>query len=127
MPPGETTSAIEGLDRSILVDPRRLHFTIGVMTLSSTGAPPQADAPGTVHAQGKTLSGAIALLQSLGPEIDAITREPVMLSLEKMGVLKTKREQAGVLYVAPNDEINEDTLKVTRIFGTRGVSAYTKL
>lgn len=107
---------IEGLDRSILVDPRRLHLTIGVMVLSSTESP-QTDTSGT--SQGKTVSDAIALLQSLGPEIDAITREPVLLSLDKMGVLKTQRQQAGVLYVGPNDEINEDKVKVSRIFGTR--------
>ncbi|KAJ7457885.1 kinase A anchor protein [Mycena latifolia] len=104
--------AIEGLDKSILVDPRRLHFTIGVMTLSKNL--PEADNPGTSKA--KTVSSAIALLQSLAPEINEITRQPVLLSLEKMGVLKTKGKQAGVLYVGPGDQTDEETIKVARIF-----------
>jgi activating signal cointegrator complex subunit 1 len=105
--------AIEGLDRSILVDPRRLHFTIGVMTLSADEGP--KDGSGT--SKGKTVSDAIALLRSLGPEINEITRQPLHLSLDKMGVLKTTRQQAGVLYVGPGDEMNEETIKVGRIFG----------
>lgn len=110
--PGDVT--IEGLDKSILVDPRRLHFTIGVMALASTDSA-QSDTPESPQ---RTLSEATSLLQSLGPEIDAIAREPIALSLDKMGVLKTQRQQAGVLYVGPSDESNEATLKVTRIFGT---------
>ncbi|KAF8176864.1 hypothetical protein K438DRAFT_1770341 [Mycena galopus ATCC 62051] len=121
LPPRDTAAPIEGLDRSILVDPRRLHLTIGVMVLSSTESSiAQPNTSGSSITAGKTVSEAIALLQSLGPEIDAITGQPVLLTLDKMGVLKTKREQAGVLYVGPSDEFNEDTAKVTRIFDLVG-------
>jgi len=115
MPRGDTT-VIEGLDRSILVDPRRLHLTIGVMALSAENATPNTSAAGASTSSGRTVSDAITLLQSLGPDIDSITREPLQLTLGKMGVLKTQRQQAGVLYVGPGDEVNEDTVKVTRIF-----------
>ncbi|KAJ7657365.1 hypothetical protein DFH06DRAFT_990958 [Mycena polygramma] len=127
------TAVIEGLDRSILVDPRRLHLTIGVMTLATSGSP-QAESESAGGSQGKTLEAAIALLRSLGPDIDAIVaptpsadtaRAPVLpvLTLDKMGVLKTQRKQAGVLYVGPSDDpdgMNEDTRKVTRIFDLVG-------
>ncbi|KAJ7239168.1 kinase A anchor protein [Mycena haematopus] len=114
-PPGDT-AAIEGLDRSILVDPRRLHLTIGVMALSTENP----STSGSNMSPGQTVSDAIALLQSLGPEIDSIAPEPVPLTLDKMGVLKTQRQQAGVLYLGPNDEVNEDTAKITRIFDLVG-------
>ncbi|KAJ7828019.1 kinase A anchor protein [Mycena olivaceomarginata] len=117
LPSGDTNPAIEGLDQSILVDPRRLHLTIGVMALSSTESPTQQS---NTSGPGKTVSEAIALLHSLGPEIDTITREPVPLTLDKMGVLKTQRQQAGVLYVGPSDEITEDAVKVGRIFDLVG-------
>ncbi|KAJ6594810.1 kinase A anchor protein [Mycena capillaripes] len=116
LPAGDAATVIEGLDKSILVDPRRLHFTIGIMALTSAD-PPKSDTPETSQ---RTVWEAIALLQSLGPEIDAITREPVLLTLDKMGVLKTQRRQAGVLYVGPSDETSEDTLKVARIFDLVG-------
>ncbi|KAJ6573484.1 AKAP7 2'5' RNA ligase-like domain-containing protein [Mycena vulgaris] len=116
LPSGDATPRdiipIEGLDQSILVDPRRLHLTIGVMALSSAD---KSDVPGT-----KTVSAAIALLHSLAPEINEITRQPVLLPLDKMGVLKTKRKEAGVLYVAPSNDASEDTIKVGRIFDLVG-------
>ncbi|KAJ7140848.1 kinase A anchor protein [Mycena epipterygia] len=107
---------IDGLDHSILVDPRRLHFTIGVMALSANS--PQSVDPET--SRGRTLAEAIALLHSLAPEINEITHQPVLLSLDKMGVLKTKRQQAGVLYVGPRDENTEEAIKVSRIFDLVG-------
>ncbi|KAJ7159062.1 kinase A anchor protein [Mycena crocata] len=112
LPSGDVAVDIEGLDKSILVDPRRLHFTIGVMTLSSEDSP----SPETQITDRKTLAEAIALLHSLAPEIKKITQELVMLSLDEMGVLKTKRKQAGVLYLGPSDESNESTIKLRRIF-----------
>ncbi|KAJ7613039.1 AKAP7 2'5' RNA ligase-like domain-containing protein [Roridomyces roridus] len=109
MPAAGTTPTIEGLDRSILVDPRRLHFTLGVMALSS--------ADGEQSSNGKTLSAAIDLLRSLTPELEEITqRRAPVVKLDKMGVLKTtQRQQAGVLYVSPSDESEEDAQKVIRI------------
>ncbi|KAJ7229991.1 kinase A anchor protein [Mycena pura] len=106
-----SANEIQGLDQSILVDPRRLHFTIGVMALSTTESPDNPDAP-----QSRTISEAIALLYSLAPEINQITRQPVLLTLDKMGVLKTKGQQAGVLYVGPSDESSENASKVNLIF-----------
>ncbi|KAJ7689599.1 hypothetical protein B0H17DRAFT_634598 [Mycena rosella] len=76
--------------------------------------PTSRDAPET--SKTKTLSDAISLLHSLAPEINEITGLPVVLPLDKMGVLKTKRQQAGVLYVGPADETNESTIKLGRIF-----------
>ncbi|KAK6977538.1 AKAP7 2'5' RNA ligase-like domain-containing protein [Favolaschia claudopus] len=114
LPTGDTT-VIEGLDQSILVDPRRLHLTIGVMALSSTEASP---APSSLISDSRvrTVSDAIALLQTLAPDINAISDEALSLPLDKMGVLKTQRQQAGVLYVGPSDTVTEEKTKVIRIF-----------
>ncbi|KAJ7212451.1 AKAP7 2'5' RNA ligase-like domain-containing protein [Mycena rebaudengoi] len=114
LPPGgaRTAVATDGLDPTILVDPRRLHLTLGVMALSlddPTGADASQD-------RQKTLSDAIQLLQSLAPEINAITRNPAIVSLDQLGVLKVKGQQAGVLWVGPSDKNSEDTLKIHRIF-----------
>ncbi|KAJ7429387.1 AKAP7 2'5' RNA ligase-like domain-containing protein [Mycena galericulata] len=108
---------IEGLDQSILVDPRRLHFTLGVMALSSEDESKSGNA---MEPKGKTLSEAVALLHALGPEIREVTQQPLVLSLDKMGVLKTQRQQAGVLYIGPGDENNDNTIKVNRILDLVG-------
>ncbi|KAJ7034068.1 kinase A anchor protein [Mycena alexandri] len=117
LPPSDIVPVIEGLDQSILVDPRRLHLTIGVMTLSAVESQ-QPDAPDTRKV--RTIAEAIALLHSLAPEINAITREPVVVALDKMGVMKTQRQQAGVLYLGPGDETDENSAKVSRIFDLVG-------
>ncbi|KAJ7849426.1 hypothetical protein B0H14DRAFT_2582555 [Mycena olivaceomarginata] len=70
LPSGNTNPAIEGLDQSILIDPRRLHLTIGVMALSSMESSTQQS---NTSGPGKTVSEAIDLLHSLGPKINAIT------------------------------------------------------
>ncbi|KAK7001491.1 hypothetical protein R3P38DRAFT_1796761 [Favolaschia claudopus] len=117
IPPGDTT-VIEGLDQSILVDPRRLHLTIGVMALSLTEpspAPPPFISDDS-NSRVRTVSDAIALLQTLAPDIKAISDEALRLPLDKMGVLKTQRQQAGVLYVGPSDAVTEEKRKVIRIF-----------
>ncbi|KAF7297592.1 hypothetical protein MKEN_01382000 [Mycena kentingensis (nom. inval.)] len=113
LPPGTTPCAIEGIDKTVLVDPRRLHFTLGVMALSTNPEQTSASAD-TPHR--KTLAEAIALLHSLAPEVQQITNgQPLSIPLDTMSVLKTKREQAGVLYVGPGDVNIPETAKVLQI------------
>ncbi|KAF7299365.1 hypothetical protein MIND_00885800 [Mycena indigotica] len=109
-------TAIEGIDKSILVDPRRLHFTLGVMALSPSAAvgtsPPSITTPAPpTH----TLDEAIALLRSLEPAVAELTEGPLRVPLNKMGVLKMQKGQAGVLYLGPKDEKSEDTMKLRRV------------
>ncbi|KAJ6603703.1 kinase A anchor protein [Mycena sp. CBHHK59/15] len=111
--------AIDGLDRTILVDPRRLHFTLGVMALSADDGTDGPD-PDTSQPRPKTLSEAIALLCALAPEIHAIAREPVRVVLDHMGVLKVKRQQAGVLFVGPGNSASADTIRINEIFDLVG-------
>jgi activating signal cointegrator complex subunit 1 len=54
---------IEGLDSSIVVHPRRLHLTLGVMALAPDPSSKE---------QGYDLAGATALLASLAPRIRAV-------------------------------------------------------
>ncbi|CAK5279014.1 unnamed protein product [Mycena citricolor] len=106
---------IVGIDPSILVDPRRLHFTLGVMTLvdADRAAPSGADEP---TAPTKTVAEALALLRSLKTQVAEISAGGLLaLPLDHMGVLKTHHEEAGVLYVAPKDEEEEETKKIRRI------------
>ncbi|KAJ7070127.1 kinase A anchor protein [Mycena amicta] len=115
--PDSTICAIEGIDKSILVDPRRLHFTLGVMALSTKDSE-EPEAEDSETPRKRTLTEAIALLQSLVPTVNEITQQqPLRISLDNMGVLKTKREQAGVLYLGPSsgDAKSEDTVKVLLI------------
>ncbi|KAK6996891.1 AKAP7 2'5' RNA ligase-like domain-containing protein [Favolaschia claudopus] len=120
--PDGDAPVIEGIDQSILVDPRRLHLTIGVMALSSTSTE-SSPAPSSLisddsnsNSRVRTVSDAIALLQTLAPDINAISDEALRLPLDKMGVLKTQRQQAGVLYVGPSDTVTEEKDKVLRVF-----------
>ena len=92
------SSLVEGLDSSILIDPRRLHMTLGVMALEqeddSVGP---AEAPETRTAQDhlpkKTVSSALYLLNSLKPRISEILQSDkgIKIPLEIMHVLKTQK------------------------------------
>ncbi|KAF5369080.1 hypothetical protein D9758_002900 [Tetrapyrgos nigripes] len=85
---------IRGLDPSIIINPRRFHFTLGVMTLENDrnqnevevpapdgqSKPGPGLGPGPPQSEGerverKTVKSALALLRSLGPQIRAIVEE----------------------------------------------------
>jgi hypothetical protein len=92
------SSLVEGLDSSILIDPRRLHMTLGVMALEQDDdSVHPTEAPETTTAQGhlpkKTVSSALYLLNSLKPRISEILQfdKGIKVPLEIMHVFKTEK------------------------------------
>ena len=92
------SSLVEGLDSSLLIDPRRLHMTLGVMSLErDDDSVVPTEAPETTTAQGhlpkKTVSSALYLLHSLKPRISEILQSDkgIKVPLEIMHVLKTQK------------------------------------
>ncbi|KAL1699328.1 hypothetical protein EV121DRAFT_216447, partial [Schizophyllum commune] len=119
---------IAGLDRSIVIDPRRVHLTLGVMRLEKEDAAasayskdaaasaPSRDAAASASSMDanadppkKTISTALALLRSLAPQLAALG--PARVDLERLGVLKTQKggREANVLWVGPM-EADESSL-----------------
>ncbi|KAF5360756.1 hypothetical protein D9756_004431 [Leucocoprinus leucothites] len=107
---GEGKPLVRGLDRTIIIDPRRLHLTLGVMAL-------------------ERVEDALALLQSLQPQLRALLAEQhtaVKVKLEKLDVLKTERRtgadgveeiDAHVLYLGVPERVadDEETLRLKRV------------
>lgn len=106
---------MEGLDSSIVIDPVRMHMTLGVMAL-------EVDDVGTSSRRGKTPASALALLASLSPQISQILNgdKGVKVPLEVVDVLKTEKIRqggprdnenigAGVLFLGPR-EITTNTM-----------------
>jgi hypothetical protein len=94
------SSFVKGLDSSILIDPRRLHMTLGVMALEQDdNSVEPTEAPDTTTLQGhlprKTVSSALYLLNSLKPRISEILKcdKGIKVPLEVMHVLKTENMQ----------------------------------
>jgi len=116
----DTNPPISGLDESVLVSPRRLHFTLGVMSLASTSSATGGIGPaGPVH-QPHTVDDAVRFLQSLKPRVEDILRAPVSgsahqaqkirVALNSMDVMKLDRGGAAhVLWVGPKGGNSKDT------------------
>ncbi|KAL1661448.1 hypothetical protein GGF50DRAFT_61080, partial [Schizophyllum commune] len=106
---------VAGLDKSIIIDPRRVHLTLGVMQLEEEDSAPTGTAHADTEAQAigdppssppppkKTISTALALLRSLAPQLAALG--PARVDLERLGVLKTQKggREANVLWVGPRE------------------------
>jgi activating signal cointegrator complex subunit 1 len=130
----ETDPPILGLDESVLIPPRRLHFTLGVMSLAST--PPTTNPEGTTGPlnQPRTIDDAVRLLENLKPRIDDILRvsatgsagqaREVRVTLNSMDVMKLEKgSTAHVLWVGPKDGnskniADEGTNKFRQVCGT---------
>jgi hypothetical protein len=99
------TGAVRGLDESVIIPPRRLHLTLGVMSLS-----PDDDARATTADTDrvKTPAEAVALLSGLRPRImDILGSRKLRVRLERMEVMKPERgdsSRAHVLWVGPGEE-----------------------
>lgn len=91
---------IEGLDPSIVVHPRRLHFTLGVMALSSSSS----SSSSSDHDRDRDLASATALLASLTPRIRALLahNDPLRVPLGRLAVMQPDPARAHVLYVEPD-------------------------
>jgi len=128
----ETDPPISGLDKSVLVPPRRLHLTLGVMSLGSTTS---ADRTGgtTDPIQPRTLDDAVRFLESLKPRLDNLLRasapssidqaQKIRLVLNSMDTMKLEKGGAAhVLWVGPKDGnskdiTDEETNKLRRVCG----------
>ncbi|PFH53320.1 hypothetical protein AMATHDRAFT_138058, partial [Amanita thiersii Skay4041] len=100
---------IRGLDHSIVIDPRRLHLTLGVMSLNqdSTETVPAS----STEQEPKMVADALKLLQSLEPSIASILqgRNTVKIRLDRMDILKPERDGAAhVLYLGPSQLPNDE-------------------
>ncbi|KAH9970923.1 AKAP7 2'5' RNA ligase-like domain-containing protein [Russula compacta] len=96
---------IEGLDPSIVVHPRRLHFTLGVMALKDIPPPPpQSSDRDRDRGHGHDLAGATALLASLAPRVRALLahNDPLRVPLGRLAVMQPDPARAHVLYVEPD-------------------------
>ena len=97
---------IEGLDPSIVVHPRRLHLTLGVMALAPADAHPSTNpSSSSEQARGgaRDLAGAVALLASLAPRVRAVlARNPLRVPLGRLAIMQTDPARAHVLYAEPD-------------------------
>jgi hypothetical protein len=105
------SSLVEGLDSSILIDPRRLHMTLGVMALEpDDDSVHPTEAPEITTAQGhllkKTVSSALYLLNSLKPRISEILKfdKGIEVPLEIMHVLKTEKMRSNTMGIQVGGE-----------------------
>lgn len=127
----ETDPPILGLDKSVLISPRRLHFTLGVMSLASPSAATHPE--GTTNPQSRTLDDAIRFLENLKPRVDDLLRastttsanqaQKIRVNLNSMDTMKLEKDgTAHVLWVGPKDgnskDITDDeTNKLRRVCG----------
>lgn len=128
----ETDPPIPGLDESILVPPRRLHLTLGVMALTRTTSTNRAGGS-TDPIQSRTLDDAVRFLEDLKPRLDDLLRVPtsgpagkaqkVRVALDSMDTMKLEKDGAAhVLWVGPKgvnsrDVANEETNRLRRACG----------
>lgn len=127
----QSTPPIPGFHQSIIIPPRRLHLTLGVMSLSEDSSPSDSatsagvsatgtvpyssestqkaepSSPNTGEGTGKrrTLAEACAFLESLRPKIvEILEGERLSVGLEQIDVMKPDRgdsRRAHVMWLGP--------------------------
>jgi len=128
----ETDPPISGLDKSVLIPPRRLHLTLGVMSLGSTTSADRTEGT-TDPIQPRTLDDAVRFLESLKPRLDSLLRasapgsidqaQKIRLALNSMDTMKLEKGGAAhVLWVGPKDGnskdiTDEETNKLRQVCG----------
>ncbi|KAH7884930.1 kinase A anchor protein [Phlebopus sp. FC_14] len=109
----KSAPAVPGLDPSIAVAPRRLHLTLGVMSLVESVSPGDS-----LTEPPKTLSEALALLSSLGPRIkESLAENHLCVPLQRMDIMKPDRgdpDNAHVLWLGPSFD-TEDALRLKAV------------
>lgn len=123
----QSNPPIPGLDGSVIIPPRRLHLTLGVMSVdcdtsqsaSFTTAELSASWAAS-QARPKTLSSAISLLADLKPRIlDIIGDQKLRVALNRMDIMKPERgdlDKAHVLWLGPSLE-DEDGKRLKDVCG----------
>jgi activating signal cointegrator complex subunit 1 len=115
-----STASIPGLDSSIMVDPVRLHLTLGVMNLVDDTASNTSSSSPSGSGQSQTVSAALTLLQSLRPKLQEITLSSgTAVTLDRMGIFTASsdrvRSNARVLWIGPNEEQKANPSKEWKI------------
>ncbi|KAH9915093.1 kinase A anchor protein, partial [Fomitopsis serialis] len=103
--------AITGLDPSVVVPARRLHFTLGVMSLQKNANGEQSGATAASDefpTQKPTLASAIAHLESLKPDIiELLAGQKLHVELGLMDIIrggKGSSNRANVMWVGPPED-----------------------
>ena len=104
--------AIPGVDNGIIIAPRRLHFTLGVMALEDP----------TVSSSEKTLENALALLLTLKPRImKLLDGHGLCIPLTEMNIMKPDRgdaDNAHILWFGPSlDKDSADGQRLKTVSG----------
>lgn len=93
---------------TVVIPPRRLHFTLGVMSLDVD------------KEKQRTLEMAKNVLQELRPKIlEILGGEKLVVRLDRMDILKPERgsrERANVMWIGPSLE-SESARKLRRVAG----------
>ncbi|KAK7047348.1 hypothetical protein VNI00_006579 [Paramarasmius palmivorus] len=92
-----SSNAIAGLDPSIIINPRRLHLTLGVMALQAEQSTSGSD-------PGKTVQTALELLRSIQPRL--VNEGALQVPLQRLGAFESKKG-ARVLWVSPDEEARQ--------------------
>ena len=114
-----TNPRILGLDESVLIPPRRLHFTLGVMSLANTSSAAGPEGSTDPTSQLRTIDDAVRFLKSLKPRMDELLRvsasssanqaQNTRVALNSMDVMKLEKGGAAhVLWVGPEDGSRRD-------------------
>ncbi|KAH0832401.1 hypothetical protein J3R83DRAFT_13435 [Lanmaoa asiatica] len=115
----ETTPMLPGLDRTVVIPPRRLHLTLGVMSLEDSEASSIAFESQAINAR-KTLSEALSLLSSLRPQVsELLCGAPLKVPLQMMDIMPPDGgdpDKAHVLWFGPSLE-NEDAQRLREVGG----------
>src|SRR6266702_5593016 len=111
---------IDGIEPSIVVQPRRLHLTLGVMALAPS--PPGGvivDPAAEPEQENKNdLAAAARLLADLAPRIRAVlARAPLCVPLGRLTVMQPDQTRAHVLYAEP-DISSPDGRRLRVVCGT---------
>ena len=118
--------AIPGLDATVVVPARRMHFTLGVMSLDregsrrSTGPANGANADSSASESDtqpkRNVEAAIKVLQDVKPKVmELLAGEKLRVSLDSMDIMQPERrnqERAHVMWVGPAlDSASTDLFK----------------
>ncbi|KAF8121225.1 kinase A anchor protein [Boletus edulis] len=114
----DMTPALPGLDRTIMIPPRRLHLTLGVMSLDDAEGSDIGFNSQATDSRKKTLSQALSLLTSLEPRIsEMLCGAHLMVPLQMMDIMPPDGgdpDKAHVLWLGPSHE-NEEARRLRQV------------
>lgn len=112
----DTEPPIPGLDKTIVISARRMHLTLGVMSLVESESP-QSPENGD-HILPRTLEAAKGLLNGLKPRIMSIlSGQSLKVALQRVDIMKPERgslEKAHVFWAGPAED-GEDVVRLKAV------------